>query len=142
MHTVPATQGVCVSALIALALLIGALLISAPKASASKSQCSERTVCVWENSNFTGKFSQWSEEETGCHPHPGNPKIRSGWNRSIIWNVRFGGQKTEGPGLSFALESGANPITGEICWTQTHRRCNSRSVICCRGEGLRRMREP
>jgi Peptidase inhibitor family I36 len=114
MHTVPVAQKVFLSALVALALLAGALFVAAPKASASKSQCSANTVCAWENSNFTGNFSQWAASDTGCHNHAGNPKIRSGWNRTGV-NVRFGGAGVLEPGKAFELLSG-DPITGEICW--------------------------
>jgi hypothetical protein len=101
-------------ALASLALLASVLLIAAPKASASKSECSAGTVCAWENSNFTGNFSQWSASETGCHNHAGNPNIRSGWNRTGV-NARFGGAGVLEPGKAFELLSG-NPITGEICF--------------------------
>jgi len=115
MHTALSAHKMFLRALVALALLGGTLFVAVPDAFASKSQCSENTVCVWENSNFTGKFSQWAASETGCHSHEGNPRIRSGWNRTGL-KVRFGGRFTLGPGLAFELGSGENPITGEICW--------------------------
>lgn len=108
------TRNVFLSALAALTLLAGALFVAAPKASAAKSQCSANTVCAWENSNFTGNFSQWSAGETGCHNHAGNPNIRSGWNR-IGSNVRYGGVLILEPGFAFEKPTG-NAITGEICW--------------------------
>jgi len=114
MHNASVARNALLSALAALALLAGALLIAAPKASASMSQCSAGTVCAWENSNFTGNFSQWSASETGCHNHAGNPKIRSGWNRTGV-TVRYGGVIELGSGLWFE-KPGGNAITGEICW--------------------------
>jgi hypothetical protein len=109
---------------------LGVLVLAAPAASAeivikpvttsemsplSLSQCSSGTVCAWENSNFTGNFSQWPASNTGCHNHSGNPSIRSGWNRSP-YNVRYGGGPTLPPGYAFEVNPGENPITGEICW--------------------------
>lgn len=81
----------------------------------SLSQCSANTVCMWENNNFTGNFSQWPESNTGCHNHAGNPKLRSGWNRSSQYRVRVGGALYLWPGEAFQLVEG-NPITGEVCW--------------------------
>jgi Peptidase inhibitor family I36 len=114
MHSVSVARRTLLGTLAALTLLGGALFATAPKASAAKSQCSANTVCAWENSNFTGNFSQWSAGETGCHNHAGNPNIRSGWNRTGF-NVRYGGVIILGPGEAFEKLSG-NPITGEICW--------------------------
>jgi hypothetical protein len=114
MQNVSLVRRTVLGALAALALLACALFVAAPKASASLSQCSAGTVCAWENSNFTGNFSQWSASETGCHNHAGNPKIRSGWNRTGV-TVRYGGVIELGPGLAFEKPTG-NAITGEICW--------------------------
>ncbi len=80
----------------------------------SLSQCSSNYMCVWENSNFTGNFSQWPASNTGCHNHSGNPKLRSGYNRTG-YVVRVGGAFYLYPGETFQVLEG-NPITGEICW--------------------------
>lgn len=115
MHTLSVDRKILLSVLIALALLVGALFAATPKASASLSQCSAGTVCVWENNNFTGNFSQWPASSEGCHSHEGNPQLRSGWNRTNL-KVRWGGSGLPGaPGEEWQLLSG-NPITGEICW--------------------------
>jgi hypothetical protein len=79
----------------------------------SLSQCSEHTMCAWENNDFTGNFSQWPESSTGCHNHSGNPKLRSAWNRTG-YIVRFGSLFID-PGQTLRILEG-NPITGEICW--------------------------
>jgi hypothetical protein len=114
MRTATVTRKVSLSALVALMLLAGALLIAIPKASASMSECPANSVCIWQNSNFSGALSIWSGEETGCHTHGANPNIRSGENRSSH-KVRFGGVIELEPGLWFE-KSGGNAITGEICW--------------------------
>jgi hypothetical protein len=112
MYIATVTRQALLGVLVALALFIGALLITSPKASAAKSECSAGTVCAWQNSNFTGKFSQWSA--AGCYNHSENPQIRSGWNRTSV-NARFGGAGILESGKAFELLSG-NPITGEICF--------------------------
>jgi Peptidase inhibitor family I36 len=76
--------------------------------------CSANHMCVWENNNFTGNFSQWPAWDTGCHNHASNPKLRSGWNRTG-YTVRVGGAFYLGSGNTFQVLEG-NPITGEICW--------------------------
>jgi Peptidase inhibitor family I36 len=80
----------------------------------STSQCSPGTMCVWSNANFTGNFSQWPASDTGCHPHAGNPSLRSGWNRTSL-RVRVGGRFFLEPTFFFSLEA-QNPVTGEICF--------------------------
>lgn len=97
----------------------GTVLVEPAKPSAmsplAKSECSANTMCVWSNNDFTGNFSQWPESNTGCHNHESNPKLRSGWNRTNF-RVRIGGAIFLLPGETFVVLSGANPITGEICW--------------------------
>jgi hypothetical protein len=114
MQNVSVARKTLLSALVALMLLAGAWAIATPKASASMSECPANSVCIWQNSNFSGALSIWSGEETGCHTHEANPNIRSGENRSKH-AVRFGGVIELEPGLWFE-KSGGNAITGEICW--------------------------
>ena len=119
-QSISGSRRALVVVLAALALLAGALFISATKASASISECPESAVCVWENNNFTGKFSYWEAGNEGCHTHEFNPKIRSGDDRTTK-NVRFGGWGTIRPleppfKTTFQLAAGENPVTGEICW--------------------------
>ena len=102
-------------ALAALTLFAAALLAHTPQASASKGECPSNSVCVWSSVNFTGNFTHWSEINTGCHSHVGNPEIRSGWNNTFRF-VRFGGRFTKASGQFFENVGGEGPITGEICW--------------------------
>jgi hypothetical protein len=102
----------------ALIMMLGALAVAvfgSGTAEASTAQCSVGYMCVWENNDYTGNFSQWPASNTGCHRHEGNPSLRSGWNRTN-WRVQVGGRFTLEPGNFFALGSGTNPVTGEICW--------------------------
>jgi len=114
MHTVLVARKALVGALVALAVLAGALFIAASKASASRSQCSENTVCVWEQPNYEGRFSWWPEENWGCHTHVTNTPIRSTWNRTF-WGVRYGGFGVFGGGSAI---SNFGPVYGEICWPE------------------------
>jgi hypothetical protein len=80
----------------------------------SSAECPEHAVCVWSGSGFNGNFSWWPESDVGCHPHPGNPDLRSGWNNTTSFGVGFGGQYDKEPGEPWSTNG--NPVTGEICW--------------------------
>jgi hypothetical protein len=82
MHSSLVARKIALSALVVLALFVGAMFIATSRSSASQSQCSDGTICIWEGRNFDGNFSWFSPGDTGCHPHPGNPQIRSWWNRT------------------------------------------------------------
>ena len=89
-------------------------IAAAEVAPLSLEQCSQGTVCAYENNNWSGQFSWWAGSDTGCHNHLGNPKIRSGWNRTqhFVWYGTVGVPKGEG----FWIPEGQNPVTGKICW--------------------------
>ena len=80
--------------------------------SASESQCPANAVCAWSGANYTGGFSWWPANDTGCKAHAQIPTVRSGKNNTGYW-VRFGGQVTLPPATSFA--SGYS-VAGQICW--------------------------
>lgn len=79
--------------------------------------CPANAMCVWQSRNYDGNFSWWPESNTGCHPHPGNPEIRSGWNRTA-YRVRLGGAGYVQAGHPFFVPEGQGPIYGEICWPE------------------------
>jgi hypothetical protein len=115
MRSVTVRQKALLGTLVALALLAGYLLLSAPKTSASMSQCPENSVCIWQNSGWTGEFSHWSASESGCHNHVKIPTFRSGWNRTNK-NVIFGTRGSVPPGEAFSKTAGEPSIEGEVCW--------------------------
>lgn len=73
-------------------------------------------MCAWSLANFQGTFSWWHAWDTGCHNHEYNPTIRSGFNNTTSYWVRFGGVVTLAPNSGFSLPAGANPVVGQICW--------------------------
>ncbi len=113
MHSSLAARKVSLSALVTLTLLVGAMFI-APKAPASQSQCSNGTICIWEGRNFDGNFSWFYPWDTGCHPHPGNPQIRSWWNRNTGKDVTLGRVGHLG---GFPGYIGEGYLDAPICWT-------------------------
>jgi hypothetical protein len=112
MHANPVARKLFLSALAALALLAGALFVATPTASANLGQCSENTVCLWANEDYTGNFSFWAASDRGCHNHEGNPSLKSVWNRTS--------NTIEIPGRGFRIAPGAHigwseAATGVIC---------------------------
>lgn len=114
--------------LMAFLAALGALAISVPGAAASGvivpppevstmslEQCTQGTMCIWSNNNWTGNFSQWPGSSTGCHNHEGIPKIKSAWNRTG-YTVTMGGGPTLKSGDAMVVLAGENPITGLVCW--------------------------
>jgi hypothetical protein len=78
------------------------------------SQCPANAVCAWEARAFEGNFSWFAASETGCHPHPGLPEMRSGYNNTH--HTVFYGPEEIKEGVAWNLEVGKNPIVGQICW--------------------------
>ncbi len=119
MHNAPVARKISLSALAALTLLVGALFlaaVAAPKASAGLSQCSPTTMCVWEDTANTGRFSWWNASDRGCHDHRDNPNIRTAWNRTP-YSVQLGGRATIAPGNLWTNGPNWNIfVTGVICW--------------------------
>ena len=113
MHHIVISRRTSLGALAALSLLIGALFATAPKASADLSQCPANAVCVWENSNYTGNFSQWAASDRGCHDHYFNPNLRSAYNRTGF-SVQMGGWGNIPSGQTWSVTGGV--VTGQICW--------------------------
>lgn len=81
---------------------------------APSSTCSSHQVCAW-SGIFSGTFSWWPEENTGCHNHSSNPKLKSGANFSK-YRERVGGWGYVEP--NFAWESVGGVVTGELCWPE------------------------
>jgi len=81
----------------------------------SLDQCPQGHMCIWEGREWTGPFSQWLGQETGCHEHAGLPLIRSAWNRTGF-TVRVGGGPELHSGDALLVQVGENPITGKVCW--------------------------
>jgi Peptidase inhibitor family I36 len=116
MHAVLASRKVFLSAFVALALLAFAMFVATPKASAEISQCSGETwVCAWSGENYEPRegFSHWPAN-SGCYEHPGNPRLRSVWNRTDHW-IRVGGQGEVPPHERISFNPGWPAITGIIC---------------------------
>lgn len=79
----------------------------------SLSECALGKVCAWSGYSYSGQFSWWPENPTGCKSHASNPVLRSGYNGSNH-RMRVGGWGYV-PSHQ-AWESVGGSVTGELCW--------------------------
>lgn len=77
MHTVPVVRKGFLSALVALAGLVGALFVATPQAHAGFETCPPTKVCAYSGHEGTGSRTDIPGESSGCHDHVGVPLVLS-----------------------------------------------------------------
>lgn len=83
-----------------------------PLSPLSLGQCTQGTICIWGANNWEGNFSWWGGQNTGCQNHPGNPEIRSLWNRTgFTAELQGYGQIPSGERFT-----NKGVFTGYLCW--------------------------